>query len=91
MNNHYKVVNDQWVELLSGEFEGIVYKYGRVTLKEENDALRIQFEYMLPGGRKIPPEREKGFVNHVGPILAELIELGVMKNNIVYTGGIDEN
>jgi len=81
----YKVVNDMWVELTEGPFEGIVYKYGRVNLLEEDDQLRVQFEYERLD--KQPHTHE--FTQYIGPILVDLIEDGVMKNSIVYTGGID--
>lgn len=81
----YKVVNDMWVELTEGPFEGIVYKYGRVNLLEEGDQLRVQFEYERLD--KQPHTHE--FTQYIGPILVDLIEDGVMKNSIVYTGGID--
>jgi hypothetical protein len=81
----YKVINDMWVELTDGPYEGIVYKYGRVNLIEEGDYLRVQFEYERLD--KQPNTHE--FTQHIGPILTELIEEGVLKNSIVYTGGTD--
>ena len=81
----YKVVNDTWIELTEGPYEGIIYKYGRVELIEEDDQLRIKFEYQLPDGRTLDDE----FVQYIGPILTEMIEEGVIKNNITYTGGTD--
>lgn len=81
----YKVINDMWIELTDGPYEGIVYKYGRVNLIEESDYLRVQFEYERLD--KEPNTHE--FTQYIGPILTELIEEGVMKNSIVYTGGTD--
>ena len=81
----YKVINDMWIELTEGPYEGIVYKYGRVNLIEEDDRLRIEFEYERLD--KQPHTHE--FTQYIGQILTELIEEGVMKNSIVYTGGID--
>lgn len=64
-----------------------MYRYGRVNLIEEDDSLRIKFEYELDTGGQLDNE----FVQYIGPILSELIEEGVLKNSIVYTGGVDEN
>lgn len=83
----YKILDDQWIELTEGPYEGIVYKYGRVNLIEEDDSLRIQFDYELDDGSHL----NNNFVQYIGPILSDLIEEGLMKNSIVYTGGIDEN
>lgn len=83
----YKINDGQWIELTEGPYEGIVYKYGRVNLIEEDDRLRVQFEYQLDDGSRL----DSNFVQYIGPILSDMIEEGLMKNSIVYTGGIDEN
>ena len=83
----YKILDDQWIELTEGPYTGIVYKYGRVNLIEEDDSLRIQFDYELDDGSRL----DNNFIQYIGPILSDLIEEGLMKNSIVYTGGIDEN
>lgn len=85
MIKNYKVINDNWIELLDGPYEGILYKYGRVQLVEEDDTLRIKFEYETADGQRL----DNAFIQYIGPILSELIEEGVMNNNITYTGGID--
>lgn len=81
----YTVENDQWIHLTEGPYAGIVYKYGRVQLVEDGDQLRIKFEYELDDGSKL----DDNFIQYIGPILGEMIEEGLMKNSIVYTGGID--
>ena len=84
---NYKKIDDQWIELTEGPYEGIVYRYGRVQLIEEDDQLRVRFEYELDDGSRL----DSNFIQYIGPILTELIEEGLLKNNIVYTGGTDEN
>jgi hypothetical protein len=81
---------NQLIKLTSKEYSGIIYTYGRVRLVEEDDQLRIQFEYDIqenPVGVLDPTE----FRNHIGDILVELLEENLLKNSVVYTGGIDEN
>jgi len=82
----YEIVDDQWIKLIEGPYEGIVYKYGRVQLIENEDHLSIKFEYELDDGSRL----DSDFVQYIGPILGEMIENGLMKNSIVYTGGVDE-
>ena len=82
----YEIIDDEWVKLTEGPYTGIVYKYGRVELLEEDYHLRVRFEYELHDGTKL----DNNFVQYIGPILTELIESGVIKNSIVYTGGVDE-
>lgn len=86
LGERYKVINDTWVELLEGPYEGIIYKYGRVELVEDGDSLRVRFEYELADGKRL----DNNFVQYIGPILTELIEQGVLNNSITYTGGVDE-
>jgi hypothetical protein len=81
---------NQLIKLLSNEYSGIIYTYGRVRLLEEDDQLRVQFEYDVhenPVGVLDPTK----FRNHIGDILIDLLEENLLKNNIVYTGGTDEN
>ena len=76
--------------LTEGEYKGIIYTYGRVRLLEDEDVLRIQFEYDIhenPVGKLDPIQ----FRNHIGDILVEMLEENLLKNNLVYTGGVDEN
>ena len=81
---------NQLIKLTSNEYSGIIYTYGRVRLLEEDDLLRIQFEYDIeenPIGVLDPTK----FRNHIGDILVELLEQNLLNNNVVYTGGTDEN
>ncbi len=81
---------NQLIRLTSNQYSGIIYTYGRVRLLEEDDQLRVQFEYDIH-------ENPVGFVdasifrNHIGDILIDLLEENLLKNNLVYTGGTDEN
>lgn len=86
-DKHYTVIDDQWIKLIDGPYAGIMYRYGRVDLIEEDDCLRIRFEYEIDDGSR----GDDKFVQYIGPILSELIEQGVLNNSIVYTGGTDAN
>jgi hypothetical protein len=81
---------NQLIKLTSSEYSGIIYTYGRVRLLEEDDQLRIQFEFDIHENPVGFVERDK-FRNHIGDILVDLLEENLLKNNIVYTGGTDEN
>ena len=81
---------NQLIKLTSSEYSGIIYTYGRVRLLEEDDHLRVQFEYHIQENpvEEVNPVK---FRNHIGDILIDLLEENLLKNNVVYTGGIDEN
>ena len=81
---------NQLIKLTSSEYSGIIYTYGRVRLLEEEDLLRVQFEYDIQENPVGFVDRDK-FRNHIGDILIDLLEENLLKNNVVYTGGIDEN
>ncbi len=81
---------NQLIKLTSNEYSGIIYTYGRVRLLEEDDLLRVQFEYDIHENPVGFVDRDK-FKNYIGDILIDLLEENLLKNNIVYTGGTDEN
>jgi hypothetical protein len=81
---------NQLIQLTSTEYSGIIYNYGRVRLVEEDDLLRVQFEYDIHENPVGVVDKDK-FRNHIGDILIDLLEENLLKNNVVYTGGIDEN
>lgn len=81
---------NQLIKLICNEYSGIIYTYGRVRLLEEDDLLRVQFEYDIHENPVGFVDRDK-FRNYIGDILIDLLEENLLKNNIVYTGGTDEN
>jgi len=78
--------------LTEGEFSGIIFSYGRVSFVEdkENDRLRVNFVYNI---HEQEPENldHDAFKKELGDFLMELMAYGVVNNDIVYTGGVDEN
>lgn len=80
------------IKLTDGPYSGIIFNYGKVEFVEDydNDKLHIKFEYDLhnDGGLKYNKE---DFEIYLGEFLQELIMYGLVNNDIIYTGGIDEN
>lgn len=81
----YVIEDDQWIHLTEGPYAGIIYKYGRVQLLDEGEQLRIKFEVEFQDERKL----DNDFIQYAGPLLSEMIEEGLLKNSLVYTGGVD--
>ena len=81
---------NQLIKLTCNPYSGIIYTYGRVRLVEEDELLRVQFEYDIQENPVGVLERDK-FRDYIGEILVELLEENLLKNNVVYTGGTDEN
>lgn len=81
------------IQLTEGEFEGMIYNYGKVEFveNEPNDTVSLKFEYdILDYAGKNLTDKEP-FEQYIGKILEECIYQGIANNDITYTGGIDEN
>lgn len=87
---HYRYVNDEVVQLIDGPYTGVQYQYGRVQFvpDEQKDILNLKFDYEILSG-EVQDIAE--FQTYIGDLLLEIIEDHVANNNVVYTGGIDEN
>ena len=79
----------RYVKLTSGVHEGIIYSYGRVNLIEEDDALRLAFDYNIVDYAE--REIKDTFTNEIGDILQDILIEQLAKNEVVCNGGVDEN
>lgn len=90
-----KVIDGQRIfglELTETPYQGIIFSYGGVSFKEDvdQDKLTISFEYDIHRDINSPYDK-KEFEQYIGDLLQELIMYGIHKNDIVYTGGTDDN
>ena len=78
----------QLIGIRKGKFEGVVYKYGKVSLGEENKDgnLPFKFEYDILDNNMIPREQfeDKNFFKLIGYILVDIIDRQEYLN-FVYT------
>lgn len=88
----HKDENVHALQLTEGVHAGIIFSYGKVDFEEDdsNDAMRIKFEYDVHDDRGVQYDKE-AFEQELGDFLIELIEFGLEQNELVYTGGVDEN
>jgi len=81
------------IKLTEHPFDGIIYAYGKIEFEEdeENDTLHLKFDYEIleDSGKKFTDK--KPFEKYIGDILQELLHEGIAQNNLIYTGGVDEN
>lgn len=82
------------IKLLEDPYSGIIFTYGKVSFDEDdaNDTLKIKFDYDILHD---PNNERKGFVKeefeqYIGDLLQELLHQELAKNNVTYTGGIDD-
>ena len=70
--------NMQCIGIRKGKFEGVVYKYGKVSLGEENKDgnLPFKFEYDILDNIMIPREEfdDDNFFKLLGDILVDIID-----------------
>ena len=84
----------QCIGIRKGKFEGVVYKYGKVSLGEEtkDGNLTFRFEYDILDNNMIPREEfdDINFFNLLGDILVDIIDR--QENlNIGYTNDRENN
>lgn len=80
------------IQLSEGEYAGIIFSYGKVSF-EENDAkdnLKVKFEYDLHDDAGLEIDKP-ALENYLGDLLIEMVMFGIEQNEIVYTGGVNEN
>jgi hypothetical protein len=83
----------QAIKLTEGAFEGIIYTYGKVQFDENEttDNIHLRFEYDIIDDDDKDLTDKASFEQYIGDILQELIYEGIERNNLTYTGGVDEN
>lgn len=78
------------IELLNNQFEGILVSLGRVAFHEEGDSLRMSFDYDVLDDNDAVYTKEE-LETEIGDCVMDMIQEGIEKNDLVYTGGIDDN
>lgn len=98
MSKPYTVVQSKYtgldaIKLTEHPFDGIIYAYGKIEFEEdeENDSLHLKFDYEILEDAGKGLTDKKPFEEYIGKILEDLIHEGIEENNLVYTGGVDEN
>ena len=86
--------NMQCIGIRKGKFEGVVYKYGKVSLGEEtkDGHLPFRFEYDILDNNMIPREEfdDENFFKLLGDILVDIIDR--QENlNIGYTNNREDS
>ena len=83
----------QCIGIKKAKYHGVVYKYGKVTLGEENDDgnLPFRFEYDILDNNLIPREEfNEEFFRLIGDILVDIID--TQKDlNIGYTDNREDS
>lgn len=82
------------LKLLEGKYEGLIFSYGKVEFIEHGDenAVTLKFDYDV---HRKPPGMEELDLEELeyilGGFLTELIQEQLEQNELIFTGGTDEN
>ena len=87
------------IVLEDGKYAGTKFTYGAVSFNppesgiiSDEDKCTLKYDYdIIESDNTINEENIIEFETMLGDLLMQLIEEGVVKNDIVYTGGVDEN
>lgn len=76
----------------AGKYQGVVYKYGKVDVKEDekNDTASLQFEWDMLDSNGLPKESIKDdFFELIGKILEEIIRKQLKQDELQYVNTDD--
>ena len=74
-----KDTTTQYIGIRQGKFEGVVYRYNKISTKENTDGtLTLKFEYDIVDNNMIPKKEfdNDEFFNLLGDILVDVIDRG---------------
>ena len=83
---------EQWASIMltNGEYEGVIYQYGKVSVPEgedENGNMPLSFKYNIVdynGHDEEDLESSKDFKNTLGDILVEILDEQLEASNFEY-------
>ena len=74
----------------AGFYQGVVYRYGKVTPIEENDKLRLQFDWQILDSNGLGKEYFKNdFFNLIGDILYDIMDKQLEDGSLQYVNTDD--
>ena len=84
--------NQYSIEYTNGKYAGIKIVLGSVKLEEnqEQDNCTLKYNYDIIEGI-VEDSDKKEFDNYIGDTLMQMLSDGVKNNDLVYSGGVDEN
>lgn len=75
------------VELVDHHYSGIKFVIGKVALDEDNFTLKYNYDIIESNVEY----DKKEFEHTIGDLIVQMLRAGVTNNDLVYTGGVDEN
>jgi len=84
--------NQYSIEYTNGKYTGIKIVLGAVKLEEnqKQDNCTLKYNYDIIEGI-VEDSDKKEFDNYIGDTLMQMLSDGVKNNDLIYSGGVDEN
>ncbi len=67
------------IKILNGQFQDIIYRYGKISLKEENENVSVTMDITMVSCPENFDQQDPEFTQTVGEIFIDIVE----KNSIV--------
>ena len=78
------------IQLEDHKYSDIRFTIGKVSFNEANDNFTLKYDYDIIENNSAEFDKQE-FEHVVGDLLLQMLEEGVQKNDLIYTGGVDEN
>jgi hypothetical protein len=98
IKNKYRYISQEdrkWtaIAITQGKFEGVIYKYGKVTISDEEDQtghLPFRFEYDILDPYGLDREKfDDEFFSLIGDILVDIIDEQIGEESLEYNESND--
>lgn len=77
------------IKFTNTEFNDIIFNIGKVWFDGEDEAI-LHFDYDIHEGT-VPEDKLDDFRQLLGDFILQAIVRGLEKNDLIYSGGVDEN
>lgn len=77
------------IKFTNTDFNDIIFNIGKVWFDEEQEGL-LHFEHNIHEG-VVPDDKSDEFHQLLGDFILQAIVRGLEKNDLIYSGGVDEN
>ena len=85
-----KYPNQTCIGINEGKFAGVIYKYGKVTPIEEDDKLRLKFDWQILDSNGLGKEHfGDDFFNLIGDILYDIMDKQLEDGSLQYVNTDD--
>ena len=78
------------IKFTNSGFDDIILSIGGIEFIEGDENANMKFDYDIHEG-VVPEDRDEEFRTLMGDFIIQSIEEGLKRNDLIYSGGIDEN